>query len=146
MVVSQLKEDLSRRVAAVDAELAKAEPAKAARTASVDQAAAALDAARGRQNNKAQAFRDSQAVRQATQEDFDGKCQSLQELAREQKRHKKDLEKMTAKLETYREGTLATYAALRNRTRPAEPEPETIPAGTVERLEDGEASTVPAMA
>jgi len=144
MVVSQLKEELAKRVAAVVAELEQAEPTTVARTVAVDQATSALAAARARQVTKAQEFRDSQGAREGMQEDLDTKCQSLHELEREQKKHRKDLERVKTKLETFREGTLATYASLRTRTSPV-PEPE-VAAAEMEMVEDGEASTAPGTA
>jgi len=118
MVVSQLKEELESRIRKAVSQLEEAEPTKAARTTSVDEAKIALDIATGRQLTSAQEFWDSQAVHQAAQEDLDTMWKRLQGLSKEQKKFRKDLQNMEGRLANFGTGVLATYSSLRDRAKP----------------------------
>lgn len=128
MVVAQLRGEVASRIAAASAELERAGATKAARTGAVEEASAKLRAAKSKQVSKAQTFRDSQAAREATQEDLSAKSSSLRDLNKEERKHKKDLTNIEARLDIFRDGALATYASLSQRTKPVpEASPEAAP-------------------
>jgi len=119
MVVAQLREELARRIAAAAEELERAVPTKASRVAAVEEASAEVGAAKAKQVGKAQELRDTQATREDTEAELLTKAATLRELQREEKRHRRELQSIEARLGTFREGVLATYASLCHRSRPA---------------------------
>jgi len=127
MVVNQLREEVANRITAAAAELDRAGATKAARTSAVEEASAKLGTAKAKQVSKAQEFRDTQAAREATEEDLGTKTLSLRELQKEEKKQRKDLSNSEARLEIFRDGPLATYTSMSQRTKPAAEVAEAVP-------------------
>mmetsp|Transcript_71698 Transcript_71698/g.201132 ORF Transcript_71698/g.201132 Transcript_71698/m.201132 type:complete len:398 (-) Transcript_71698:125-1318(-) len=119
MVLVQLEADLAKRAEALEAELRSGGEAVSAAEAAERAAAAALAEAQQRQLESAQDFKAATAERDRAKAAFDAASGELCAVYPEMRRRTKDRVNTEKRLEGFREGPLAAFVELRDRSKPA---------------------------
>jgi chromosome segregation ATPase len=132
MVLTQVDKDVSKRIAAYDATLKEAEPARAERVAKLERAEAELARAKTAQLESARAFQEARQVEEKLVIDVGSAKQSVTEVGKDMRRLQKEAEKAARALESFHNGPWSAFCQLRDRTAPPPPP------STAEK-EDGEA-------
>eukprot|EP00933_Yihiella_yeosuensis_P071484 TRINITY_DN79692_c0_g1_i1.p1 TRINITY_DN79692_c0_g1~~TRINITY_DN79692_c0_g1_i1.p1 ORF type:complete len:385 (-),score=167.45 TRINITY_DN79692_c0_g1_i1:274-1428(-) len=119
-VVEGLQQELAKRVAAANEELAKAAPAKAEAESAVKAAEAAFEKSKEKQHGTAAAYNEARAAQKAAEDELVQAQQDLEALDPEVAKAKKDLTNSEKDLEAFESGPKNSFAELRDRVLPQE--------------------------
>mmetsp|Transcript_21464 Transcript_21464/g.64079 ORF Transcript_21464/g.64079 Transcript_21464/m.64079 type:complete len:369 (-) Transcript_21464:28-1134(-) len=139
MVVQQLNDEVSKRLAAFDRTIQDAEMTRAACVSTLQAAESSEAAAKQQRVMTAQAYLAAQAAHRESANGLEGARQALAGAQQEIEQTLEWTEDAKARLADFRAGSLAAFVELRDREAPKEPEP--APAA-----EEGVVEAVPATA
>jgi len=141
MVLTQLEAEVGKRIAAFDAALADAEPAKKERAASLEKAEADFAEVKAKQLASAKEFKEARAEEERRQEAVQVAKKDATDAGKEARRAKLEADKCQRALTAFQEGPQAAFLQLRDRTAPAPaPAPEPEPAVEEEEVAAEEVS------
>jgi len=140
MVVQQLSDEVSKRLAAFDGILNEAEQIRSALASALTGAEASQSAAKQARLASAAAFLQAQAAHRESMDTLAAAQQAQSRTKKEMQQHLDFLEDIKERLAAFREGPLAAFAELRDREAPKAPVAEAVAKDAVAEEEAPEAA------